>query len=137
MRDDLVVADQGGVVESLERADDLIADPLPQLLARGAAERDEQHLVERRGALGDIARHQPRQRERLAGAGAGLQHGGRLLGGQRAHQVEAVHHTGLSARSIGSHTRSEYESRPAATRSSKRQPCPHARTCAGAWSSAG
>ena len=96
-----------GVVESLERVDNLIADPLPQLLTRGAAERDEQHLVERRRALGDIPRHQPRQRERLAGPCAGFQHGGRVRYGQRAQQIEAVHHTDLSARSIGSHTRSE------------------------------
>ena len=44
VRHHLVVADQRGVVESLERVDNLIADPLPQLLAGGAAERDEQHL---------------------------------------------------------------------------------------------
>ena len=107
VRHHLVVADQRGVVESLERVDNLIADPLPQLLTRGAAERDEQHLVERRRALGDIPRHQPRQRERLAGPCAGFQHGGRVLDGQRAQQIEAIHHTDLSARSIGSHTRSE------------------------------
>ena len=57
--------------------DDLTADPLAQLLAGGAAERDQQHLVQRRDALGHVAGDQTGQRERLAGARAGLQHGGR------------------------------------------------------------
>ena len=119
VRHHLVVADQRGVVESLERVDNLIADTLPQLLTGGAAERDKQHLIERRRALGDIPRHQPRQRERLARPCAGFQHGGRVRYGQRAQQIEAVHHTDLSARRSGSHTRSEYEAKPRSTRSDR------------------
>ncbi len=54
-------------------------------------------------ALRDVAGHQARQRERLAGARAGLQHRGRACGGQRTDEVEPIHQSGLrSARSIGS-----------------------------------
>ena len=104
MRDHLVVADQRRIVESRYRVDDLAAHPVAQLLGRRAAERDQQHLVERRLALGDVARDQTGQRERLARARAGLQHGGRAGGGQRTEKVEGVHHAS-SARSIGSHSR--------------------------------
>ena len=46
----------------------------PQLAGRHPAERHEEHVVERR-AIGDVAGGERRDGERLAGAGAGLEHG--------------------------------------------------------------
>ena len=91
MRDHLVVAGQRWIVESDHRVDDLAPHPVAKLLRRRPPERDQQHLVQRRLALGDVPRHQAGQRERLAGARAGLKHGGRPRGGQRTQQVEVVH----------------------------------------------
>ena len=108
MLDELVVADERRVVERQQRLEDLAAHPLAQFLAGRPAERDEQHLVQRRHAFGDVAGHQARERERLAGARAGLQHGRGPRRRQRAEQVEGrhVHQSGsLSADSIGSHSR--------------------------------
>ena len=106
VRDQLVVADRRRIVESDDSVGDLAAHPLAQLLAGRPTERDEQHLVQRGLALGEIARHQTGQRERLAGARAGLQHRGGAFGRQRAEQVESLHQVGiLSARSIGSQSR--------------------------------
>ena len=103
-----------GVAESRYRIDDLAAHAVAQLLRGRPAEGDQQHLVQRRHALGDVPGDQTGQRERLAGARAGLQHGGRPLGGQRTQQIEAVHHAPSMARSIGSHsTRRRRSSRPA------------------------
>ena len=73
-----------GSSKATSGADDLAADPLAQLLAGRPPERDEQHLVQRRRALGDIPRHQTGERERLARARAGFQHRGGPLGRQRA-----------------------------------------------------
>ena len=102
----LVVTDRRRIVESDYSVGDLAAHPLAELLAGRPTERDEQHLIQRRLALGEIARHQTGQRERLAGACAGLQHGGGAFGRQRAEQVEWLHQVGiLSARSIGSQSR--------------------------------
>ena len=88
MRDHLVVTDRRRVVESRYRVDDLAANTVAQLLGRRPTERDQQHLVQRRHTLGDVAGHQTRQRERLAGARAGFQHRRRPRLGQRAQQVE-------------------------------------------------
>ncbi len=104
MRDHLVVADGRRIVESHDSVDDLAPHPVAQLLRRRAAERDQQHLVQRRLALGDVAGDQTGQRERLARARAGLQHGGRPRGGQRTEQIEVVHQPSM-AFSIGSHSR--------------------------------
>ena len=106
VRHQLVLADRRRIIESDYRVGDLAAHPLAQLLAGRPTERDEQHLIQRRLALGEVARHQAGQRERLAGARAGLQHGGGAFGRQRAEQVEGLHQVGiLSARSIGSQSR--------------------------------
>jgi len=78
---------------------DPLADPLPQLLGRGAAERREHELRQLHDALGDVAGRQGGDGVRLAGPGAGLEHDG--AGGQRAGQVEAHD----SAASSGSHSR--------------------------------
>ena len=77
---ELVLPDGRRVVDRAGRVDELVADPLAQLLAGGPAERDEQHLVERRLALGDVAGDQPGQGEGLAGAGTGFEHGGGRTG---------------------------------------------------------
>ena len=108
MLDHLVVPDERGVVERQQRLEDLAAHPLPQFLAGRPSERDEQHLVQGRDAFGDVAGHQTREGERLAGARTGFQHGRGPRGRQRAQQVEGwhVHQSGsLSADSIGSHNR--------------------------------
>ncbi len=104
MRDHLVVADRGRIVESDHRVDDLTPHPVAQLLGRRPAERDQQHLVQGRLVLGDVARDEAGQRERLARARARLQHRRRARGGQRAKQIEVLHHASI-ARSIGSHRR--------------------------------
>ena len=108
MLDELVVAGGRRVVERQQRVEDLAAHPLPQFLTGRAPEGDEQHLVQRRHTLGDIAGDEARERKRLAGARAGLQHGRGLRCRQRTQQVEGrhVHQSGsLSADSIGSHSR--------------------------------
>ena len=78
------------------------------------------------------------QRERLAGAGAGLQHGGRLRGGQRAQQIEAVHHAVHRLAASAARVRPGVVRRgPASMRTVSHAPWPHARTCAGSSSSPG
>ena len=72
-------------VERLLGADQPLAHALAQLAGGHAREGHEQQLLERR-ALGDVARGQGRDRERLAGAGARLEHGDAC--GQRAADVE-------------------------------------------------
>ena len=104
MRDHLVVADGRRIVESHDSVDDLAPHAVAQLLRRGPAERDQQHLVQRRLALGDVAGDQTGQRERLARSCARLQHGGRPCCGQRTEQIEVVHQPSM-AFSIGSHSR--------------------------------
>ena len=78
MLHDLVVAGRGRVVERHQCVEDLAPHPLPQFLTGRAPEGDQQHLVQRRHTLGDIAGHEARERKRLAGARAGLQHCRRL-----------------------------------------------------------
>ena len=73
--------------------DQLGPDPLAQLLAGRAAERHDQHLLERRDALGDVAGDQGADGPGLAGAGAGLEQGG--AGRQRVADVER---TSITAR---------------------------------------
>ena len=63
-------------------------DAVAQLLGGGASEGDDEQLVEPDDALGDVAGDEPGDRERLAGAGAGLEDGG--AAGQLAEQVEAA-----------------------------------------------
>ncbi len=104
MRDHLIVADPGRIVESHYRVDDLAPHPVAQLLSRRPTEGDQQHLIQRRLALGDVPRDQTRQRERLAGACARLQHGRRPRLGQWPQQIEVVHQLSM-ALSIGSHSR--------------------------------
>ena len=80
------------------------ADAFTKLLAGGAAEGDQQHLVQTCGALGDVAGDQPGEGIGLAGAGARLQHSGARR--QWTQEVEGLHHGApCSKRSIGSQTR--------------------------------
>ncbi len=65
---------RGGVVE-------LAAYAVAQLLARGPGEGDDQHLLEGRDALGEVAGDERGDGPGLAGAGAGLEQ--RRAGGQR------------------------------------------------------
>ena len=82
----------GGVVAGpvvAERAfglDQLGTHPFAQLLARGPAERDDEHLVEPGDPLGDVAGDEGADGPGLAGAGARLQERG--AGGQLATDVE-------------------------------------------------
>ena len=66
----------GGAARASARSalDQPLAHALAQLAGRHPREGDEQQLVQRR-ALGDVARGQRGDRERLAGAGARLEHG--------------------------------------------------------------
>ena len=66
-------------------ADEPLAHPRPQLAGGHPAERHEQHVLERR-ALGDVAGGEGGDGERLAGAGARLEH--RDAGRQRPADVE-------------------------------------------------
>ena len=96
----------GPILEGRRGLHDLAADPLAQFAAGGPAERDQQHLVQRRDALGQVAGDQTGQRERLTRTRAGLQHGGGARGRQIAQQVEALHQSILrSASRTGSHRR--------------------------------
>ena len=90
VREDAVLAGIDGrrVGQAVAGADQALPHPLAQLAGRLAAEADDEQLVHRRDALGDVARDQAGDGERLAGAGAGLEHGGAL--GQRAEQVERL-----------------------------------------------
>ena len=88
-RDDLVAL--GGAAPASARArpcsarHEALAHALAQLAGRHPREGHEQELLERR-ALGDVARGERGDRERLAGAGARLEHGD--AGRQRAADVE-------------------------------------------------
>jgi hypothetical protein len=86
-RNDLVVRRRAGerALEPLLRAHQPLADALSQLARRHPRERHQQQLVQL-NALGDVARGERRDRERLAGAGAGLEHG--HAGRERAADVE-------------------------------------------------
>ena len=86
-QDAVVVGDGGRVGQAVAGADQPLADPLPQLAGRLAAEADDEQLLHR-DPVGDVARDQVGDGEGLAGAGAGLQHRGAL--GQRAEQVERL-----------------------------------------------
>ena len=90
LRDNLVLPHQGGIVEGRDRVGDLATNPITQFLGGGAAEGDEQHLIQGCRALGDIAGHQTGQGEGLAGSGAGLQHGRGARRRKRAEQIEAA-----------------------------------------------
>ena len=127
-----LVVGQGRVVERLGRPDELVTDPLAQLLAGGPAEGDEQHVVEQRGTLGDVAGHQRGQGVGLAGAGAGLEHRRGRTGGQRCQQVEGScgRHTGpRSLTSSGNQSRSA--SAGIAVSTSRSACSPQTRTWAG------
>ena len=76
-----------------------LADAVAQLAGRHAGERHEQDLIQRR-ALGDVARGERGDRERLAGAGAGLEHGDAF--GQRACEAERLRGLGAAHRSVSS-----------------------------------
>jgi len=66
-------AGQGRTQAKLD-ADQALADPFPQLAGGHPREGDQQQPIEW-GALGDVARRECRDRVRLAGPGAGLEHG--------------------------------------------------------------
>ena len=104
----VVVGDQGGVVERVRGRDERAPHPFPQLLAGRPTERDEQHVVEPGVPLGDVAGDQPGEGEGLAGAGTGLEDGGRAGSRQLAGEVERRrrrgHHRLLSARRSGPHS---------------------------------
>ncbi len=78
--------------------DQLGAHPFAQLLAGRPPERDHQHLLQQRLALGDVPRHESADGPGLAGAGAGLEQGGAL--GQRATDVERSRRA-LSTAAVG------------------------------------
>ena len=94
-----------GVGEAALGADQPRPDPLAQLLGCHPAERHQHQLVQLGPALGDVAGREGRDRERLAGARAGLEHRG--AGRKRAADVEGVAHgeSTVSARSSGHHSR--------------------------------
>ena len=87
--EDLVVG-VGRFEDAVAGGDQAFADPLAQLAGRLPAEADDEQLVHRRHALGDVAGDQGGDRVRLAGARAGLEHG--RAGRQRPEQVEGVGH---------------------------------------------
>ena len=78
---DQVAAGRNTPLQRGHRLRDLGPDTFAKFAAGVAVERDQQHVVERHVGLGQVAGDQPGQRERLAGAGAGLQHGGGALFG--------------------------------------------------------
>ncbi len=88
-------------VSAREVAHQPLAHPLAQLAGRHPRERDEQEPLQRR-ALGDVARRERRDRPRLAGARARLQHG--HAGRQRSGDVELAGHR-CSCLRTGSHSR--------------------------------
>ncbi len=132
-----VVVGRARVVEGLGGPDQLVADPLAQLLARRPAEGDEEHVVEQGLALRDVAGHERRERVGLAGAGTGLEHRG---GGSRRQRVEEIEGSGphigpRSLSSSGNQSRSARAGSPART---SRSACsPQTRTWAGSASSPG
>ncbi len=108
-------AGRGGIAQAALGAHQPLADPLAQFLRGLAAEGDEQQLRQAGVALGDVPGGECGDRERLAGAGAGLEHGG--AGGQLAADVERGRtvrrrgvqhgrHRSTSAASRGRHSRS-------------------------------
>ena len=84
----VVGARRGRVGQRTLGLDELLADPLAELLAGRPAEGDHQHLVEAGVPLGDVARDQRADGVGLAGAGARLQQRG--AGRQLAEQVEGA-----------------------------------------------
>ena len=89
-REHLVVGRRAGrrcaaAVQAGLDVDEALADPRSQLSGGHPPERHEQHALERR-ALGDVAGGEGGDRERLAGAGAGLEQGDARR--QRAAHVE-------------------------------------------------
>jgi hypothetical protein len=110
---DLLVADPGergaqtthpagslGVAQGALGLDELLPDPFAQLLARGPAEGDHQHLVEGGVPLRDVAGDERAHGVRLAGAGTRLEQG--RPAGQLAVEVERGHRalsrTGVQSR---------------------------------------
>ncbi len=79
-------AGSGVVAEHPLGLDELGADAFAELLAGGAPEGDDQHLLQPGVALGDVAGDQGTDGPGLAGAGAGLEQDG--AGGQLAGDVE-------------------------------------------------
>ena len=90
-----VVARGAGALERPLGADQPLAHAVAQLAGGHARERDQQQLVQR-DAVGDVASRERRDRVRLAGPGARLEHRDALR--QRAADVERVAHW-LSTRS--------------------------------------
>ena len=78
-----------GVGQSPLGLDELGPHALTQLLAGSPTERDDQHLRERGDTLCDVPGDQGPDRERLARAGAGLEHGG--ADGKGSEKVERLH----------------------------------------------
>ena len=136
--------------ERAGRLDQLLAHPFAQLLARGAAEGHDQHLLEPAHPLGDVAGDQGGDGPGLAGAGARLQQ--RRAGRQRPGHVEGeqgrsvgpfarslarptlvsvAHRVTLRSipRSSGSHTVTARSSMPSATSTSSGAFSPWTRTC--------
>ena len=95
-----VATPRGGLVQGAGGAVDALPHTLAQLLGRGPAERGEHQLGQLSHPFCDVAGGESRDRVRLPGASAGLEH--RRAGGQRAVQVEA--HEVVSASSSGSHS---------------------------------
>ena len=104
--------------------DELGADALAELLARGAAERHDEHLLEGGDPLGDVPGHERADRPGLPGAGAGLEQDG--AGGQRVADAEGVHSgpTFSAPVSNGSQIRQAYVARPASSRALSGAPGP-------------
>ncbi len=89
--------------EALLGVDEALADAVAQLAGRHARERHEQDLVKRR-ALGDVARGERGDGERLAGPRARLEH--RDAGRQRSPEVKRRGSADAAHRSITSSTAS-------------------------------
>ena len=100
-----IIGGQARIFESRDGFDDLATYPLTQFLAGGAAEGDQQHLVQPGPILGDHPGDQTGQGERLPGARTCLQHRGASRRRQRTGQIESLHRTASSASSSGSHSR--------------------------------
>ncbi len=132
-----VRAHAGVAAEEPLGLDELGAHPLPQLLARGAAEGDDEHLVEPGHPLGDVAGHEGADGPGLAGAGAGLEQRGAdarergrdVEGGEVGRRLRCGAHSGpsFSLRSRGSQTCQAYVVSPASRSTSSGASSPYAR----------